>query len=274
MVLQMRPGRLEGKRAFVTGGAGCIGSAIVRLFVDEGAIVTFCDVSDDKGTKLVQDILEETGVSPDSCRYVHCDVSKEAEIQQVLQDLYGGSDNDENNDEGGLDIVVNNAAIFLFGKVEEVTEEVWDRVFAVNVKGYAFTCKHSHPFLKKSRKNPSIVNLASISSFVAQPGFVPYNTSKGAVLQMTRCMAMDMASEGIRVNAVCPGVVDTEAVTNHAAALGRDRDEVAQDLGSLHLMPRLAQTDEVAKACLFLASDEASFITGHPLMVDGGWSVR
>ena len=272
MTITMRPGRLEGKRAFVSGGAGCIGSAIVRKFVEEGAIVHFCDVSGDKAEKLVREILDE-GHAPECCRYVQCDVSKEAEVKRVMQELYG--DDNGNNGEGrGLDILVNNAAVFVFGTVDEVTEEMWDRIFAVNVKGYAFMCKHAHPYLKMSQQNPSIVNLASISSFVAQPGFVPYNTSKGAVLQMTRCMAMDMAPEGIRVNAVCPGVVDTEAVTNHAASLGRDREEVAQDLGSLHLLPRLASQDEVAIACLFLASDDASFITGHPLMVDGGWSVR
>lgn len=272
MTITMRPGRLEGKRAFVSGGAGCIGSANVRRFVEEGAIVDFCDVSGDKAEKLVREILDE-GHAPECCRYVQCDVSKEAEVKRVMQELYG--DDNGNNGEGrGLDILVNNAAVFVFGTVDEVTEEMWDRIFAVNVKGYAFMCKHAHPYLKTSQKNPNIVNLTSISSFVAQPGFVPYNTSKGAVLQMTRCMAMDMAPEGIRVNAVCPDVVDTEAVTNHAASLGRDREEVAQDLGSLHLLPRLASQDEVANACLFLASDDASFITGHPLMVDGGWSVR
>jgi NAD(P)-dependent dehydrogenase (short-subunit alcohol dehydrogenase family) len=248
----------------VTGGAGCIGAAIVRRFLEEGADVSFCDIDDGKGEKLTSELLA-SGFPQDKFRYVSCDVSNEADVSATIKELF---------DDDGLDVLVNNAAVFLFGKVEEVTEESWDRVFSVNVKGYAFACKHAHPYLKNSRKGPSIVNMASISSFVAQPGFVPYNTSKGAVLQMTRCLALDMAPEGIRVNAVCPGVVDTEAVTNHARALGRDRTEVARDLCSLHLMPRLAGKEEVANACLFLASNEASFITGHPLMVDGGWSVR
>jgi len=256
-------GRLAGKKAFITGGAGCIGSVIVHRFVQEGADVIFVDIEDDKGLQLQTDILKEF---PNShCQYKHCDVSKEQEIEQVLTECY--------QQDGKLDIVVNNAAVFLFGTVEEISEETWDKVFAVNVKGYAFTAKHAHKYLKAT-KGANIVNMASISSFVAQPSFVPYNTSKGAVLQMTRCMAMDMSADGIRVNAVCPGVVDTEAVTNHANSLGRDRTEVAQELASLHVIPRLAKPLEVANATLFLASDEASFVTGHPLMVDGGWSVR
>lgn len=259
-------GRLEGKKAFITGGAGCIGSVIVRRFVEEGAEVVFCDIDDDKGLKLAADIVTDTGVSEEVCKYVHCDVTKEREVERILKDSFG--------EEGTLDILVNNAAVFLFGKVEELTEEIWDRAFATNVKGYAFTAKHAHAMLKRSQNGPNIVNMGSISSFVAQPGFVPYNTCKGAVLQMTRCMAMDMSSDGIRVNVVCPGVIDTAAVTNHALDLGRDREEVAQDLAALHLIPRLGKPVEVANATLFLASDEASFITGHPLMVDGGWSVR
>jgi NAD(P)-dependent dehydrogenase (short-subunit alcohol dehydrogenase family) len=258
------PGRLEGKRCFVTGGAGCIGAAIVKRFLEEGADVTFCDIDDTKGEKLVGELLE-SGFAQDRCRYVNCDVSSEADVSATMKELF---------DDDGLDILVNNAALFLFGKVEEVSEETWDRVFAVNVKGYAFTCKHAHPYLKKSQKGAAIVNMASISSFVAQSAFVPYNTSKGAVLQMTRCLALDMASDGIRVNAVCPGVVDTEAVSHHAQALGRDREEVARNLSSLHVLPGLVAKEEVANACLFLASSESSFITGHPLMVDGGWSLR
>jgi NAD(P)-dependent dehydrogenase (short-subunit alcohol dehydrogenase family) len=259
-----RPGRLEGKRCLVTGGAGCIGASIVRRFLEEGADVSFCDVDDTKGEKLMAE-LSASGFSQDKFRYVNCDVSSEEDVAGTMKELF---------EDEGLDVLVNNAAVFIFGKVEEVSEAMWDRVFAVNVKGYAFTCKHAHAYLKASTKGAAIVNMASISSFVAQSGFVPYNTSKGAVLQMTRCMAMDMAPDGIRVNAVCPGVVDTQAVTNHAEALGRDREEVARDLGALHLLPRLAATEEVANACLFLASNESSFITGHPLMVDGGWSVR
>lgn len=258
--------RLEGKKAFVTGGAGCIGQVIVKRFVEEGAQVTFCDINDDKGEKIAQDILASGDYAIDACQYRHCDVSKEAEVERVLQECY--------EEEGSLDILVNNAAVFLFGKVEEVSEDTWDKIFAVNVKGYAFTSKHASKYLKKSDSHPNIIHMGSISSFRAQAGFLPYNTTKGAVLQMTRCMAMDMAEDGIRVNAVCPGVVDTAAVTNHANSLGRDREEVAQELAALHLLPRLAKTEEVANACLFLASDEASFITGHPLMVDGGWSVR
>jgi len=254
-------GRLEGKHAFVTGGASGIGSAIVRRFVEESCFVVFCDVDNDAGMELEASLNKEAL----KCKYIHCNVSKEYEVEAILKAFF--------DEPAKLDIVINNAAIFRFRTVEDCTEETWDEIFAVNVKGYAFVVKHALPYLRKSRA-ASIVNIGSISSFIAQPAFVPYNTCKGAVLQLTRCMAMDLAKDNIRVNAVCPGGIDTPATSLHAASEGKTRDQVVQDLSNLHLIPRMGRPEEVANAVLFLASDEASFITGHPLMVDGGWSVR
>lgn len=253
--------RLEGKSAFVTGGASGIGRAIVERFVKEGASVVFCDIDIEGGTDVAHTLKDS---STGSCRYVHCDVSNEERVQQVLEANYGKS--------GRLDILVNNAVVFLFGKVQDVTEATWDRVFGVNVKGYAFTVKHALKYLRNSPA-PSIVNMGSISSFVAQPAFVPYNTSKGAILELTRALAMVLAPH-IRVNLVCPGGIDTPATARHADSQGKTKDQVIRVLSALHLIPRMGGPDEVASAVLFLASDEASFITGHPLMVDAGWSVR
>jgi NAD(P)-dependent dehydrogenase (short-subunit alcohol dehydrogenase family) len=155
--------------------------------VQEGARVVFCDVDRSSGQALCADL------PADRCRFAHCDVSQEQDVREVLSSLEA------------LDIVVNNAAVFEFARVEDCTAETWDRVLGVNVKGYAYVVKHALPLLRRSQRSPSIVNLGSISSFIAQPAFVPYNTSKGAILQLTRCLAMDLAADNIRVNAVCPG---------------------------------------------------------------------
>lgn len=246
--------RLSGKTTLVTGGASGIGAAIVERFVAEGADVTLVDVDEENG----RHVSDRCG-----CRFLVCDVSNERAVQSLLEDHFDR-----------LDVLVNNAAAFVFGRIEDVTEENWDRVLGINVKGYAWMVKHALPLLRKSTSGPNIVNLGSVSSFIGQPAFVPYNTSKGAILQLTRCLAMDLAPDGIRVNAVCPGGIDTPATTRHAQSENKTKEQVVQDLSQLHLLPRMGRPEEVANAVLFLASDEASFITGHPLMVDGGWSVR
>lgn len=257
--------RLADKHAFVTGGSAGIGAAIVQRLVEEGASVVFCDVEDTGGKQVEADVQAATGVDASKCKYVHCDVSKEQDVSRVLKANYQGKK---------LDILVNNAAVFLFGRVEDTTEATWDKVLDVNVKGYAWTVKRALPYLQQSSSGASIINLGSISSFIAQPAFVPYNTSKGAILQMTRCMAMDLAPHNIRANLVCPGGIDTPATARHAAAEHKTKEQVSKEMSQLHLIPRMGRPREVANAVLFLASDEASFITGHPLMVDGGWSVR
>lgn len=264
-------GRLYGKRAFITGGAAGIGEAIVRRFVEEGCSKTvFIDIVDEEvGNSISESILSCLNRSSDIvCQYVRCDVSKEDEVSSVLKTYF---------EHEGLDILVNNAAVFVFGSIEDMTDEVFERAFGVNVKGYCWTVKHALPMLKQnatSTCSASVINIGSISSFIAQPSFIPYNTTKGAVLQLTRCLAMDLAPFHIRVNAVCPGGILTPATTRHANHESKTLEQMEQELACLHLIPRLGKPKEVANAVLFLASDEASFITGHPLMVDGGWSVR
>ena len=132
--------------------------------------------------------------------------------------------------------------------------------------------KYALPYLKKSH-NSSIVNIASVSSFIAQPSFIPYNASKGALLQLTRCLALDLAKYDIRVNAVSPGAIYTPATERHIEFEGVDRDEFLKSVAETSFLKRLGKPEEVAKAALFLASDEASFITGTQLVVDGGATV-
>ena len=170
---------------------------------------------------------------------------------------------------GGIDIVINNAAAFVFGSIEDTGPEEWTKVLSVNVQGYANTIKSALPFLKKSNKS-AIVNVASVSSFIAQPEFLPYNTSKGAVSQMTRCLSMDLAKYNIRVNVVCPGAIYTRASERHMDFMGLDYEEGRELFGQDALMKRMGRPDEIADGVLFLASEEASFITGEHLVIDGG----
>jgi NAD(P)-dependent dehydrogenase (short-subunit alcohol dehydrogenase family) len=173
----------------------------------------------------------------------------------------------------GVDIIVPNAAAFVFGKIEDVTSHDWDRVLGVNVKGYGMCAKYAIPQMRK-RGGGSIVMVASMSGTIAQPAFVPYNTSKGAVLQLSKCIALDHGPERIRCNAVCPGTIDTPATSKHADNLGISKEELAETIIKDHFIKRLGTTLEVAQAALFLASDESTFITGSNLFVDGGYTAH
>ena len=171
-----------------------------------------------------------------------------------------------------MNVLVNNAAAFVFVRIEEVSAEDWARVLGVNVLGYTHTVRAVLPHLRAAGGG-AIVNVAPQSGFVAQPGFVPYNTSKGGVMQLTRCLAMDLADEGIRVNGVCPGPIYTQASERHMDFIGIDREEGRRLFGQETLLKRMGEPVEIANGIRFLASDEASFITGAHLVIDGGATI-
>lgn len=249
--------RLAEKVAIVTGGANGIGRAICKLFAEEGARVVIADIDTEGGAESASEIKSAGG----EALFVETDVSDEANVERMVDSAVSAY--------GTVDVLVSDAAAFVFGKVEDVTEADWQKVFGVNVIGAAYCVKHVLPAMRTAGGG-SIVIVASVSSFIAQPQFVPYNSSKGALLQLTRCLAMDLASDNIRVNCVCPGAVLTDATERHRAFLDEDRDKFLEAAANASLLKRIADPREIAYGALFLASNEASFVTGAPLMMDGG----
>jgi NAD(P)-dependent dehydrogenase (short-subunit alcohol dehydrogenase family) len=253
---------LTGKVCLVTGGARGIGRAAALEMARQGAeAVLICDLNDEAGAAVVAEI-EELGAASG---YRRCDVS-EAEQVKALMDWVGER-------HGRLDLLHNNAAVVdaqvgEARRLDEIDEEVWDRVFEINVKGSWLCIKYAFPLLRAS-KSAAIVNCASISSYAAFKGESAYCASKGAIPMLTRTAALDFAPFGIRCNCYCPGTIATEMIESEIEAVGEEAREM---LAGVHLMrePRLGQPEEVAKLVCFLGSDEASFINGASYLVDGG----
>ena len=252
--------RLQNKNAIVTGGGNGIGRAIARRFASEGARVTVAELEEDSGRETVGMIEQAGGTAV----FVETDTSDPAAVKRAVGAAVAAH--------GDVDLLVNNAAAFVFGSIEDVTQDDWMKVFSVNVIGYANCVREVLPSMRRSNGG-AIVNIASVSSFIAQPDFIPYNASKGAVAQLTRCLAMDLAKDNIRVNAVCPGAIKTRATDRHIASLGLEPEEAYREFGQGAVLKRMGTPDEIASGVLFLASDEASFITGAHIVIDGGATI-
>jgi len=254
------PDRLRDKVALVTGGAAGIGEATALLFAEEGAKVVIADLDTTAGEKTVAQI-EKVGAD---AMFVNTDVSDEKAVRRVCDRTVERF--------GKLEILVNNAATFVLKGIEASVED-WERSLRVNVIGSALMSRYAVEKMKQTGGG-AIVNLSSISAFVAQPLFVTYSATKAALLQMTRNMAMDLAPFKIRVNCVCPGTILTRATNEHMQRVGMNLDQFLTEQGPAYLLGRVGQPREVAYAILFLACDEASFITGTHLMVDGGYTAK
>ena len=252
--------RLKEKVAVITGGGGGIGRATCELFAEEGATVVVAERHEASGREVAQQITDRGG----RALFVQTDVGQEASIQQLAVAVERAF--------GRLDILVNNAAVFVLKGIDASVEE-WREILDVNVIGPALCAKHCVPLMRRGGGG-SIVNLASISSVIAQKQMVTYNATKAAIANMTRCMAMDLAPDNIRVNAVGPGAVWTQIVERLTSEAGMDRKAADADAGwgGAHLLKRIADPREIAYPILFLASDEASFVTGSLLMADGGYT--
>ncbi|RMG49485.1 MAG: glucose 1-dehydrogenase [Acidobacteria bacterium] len=252
--------RLQGKVAIITGSGSGIGRATALLFAEQGAKVAVVDINRDGGEATVSLIRDQGG----EAFFILADVSREEDAERISRETVRRF--------GGVDILVNNAAIFVI-KGLEATIEDWQRSLAVNVIGTALCSKYAVEEMKKRGKG-AIVNLGSISSVIAQPEFITYSATKAAILQMTRNMAVDLAPFHIRVNCVCPGTILTPALQNPVEQQGISLQQLLAEEASKHVLGRVGEPREVAYAILFLASDEASFITGTYLMVDGGYTAR
>ena len=252
--------RLAGKVAVITGAGAGIGRATAELFAEEGAAVVIAERNEATGRDAAESIQKAGG----RALFVRTDVADEASVARMAAEAVAAF--------GSIHILVNNAAIFILRGIDATVNE-WRQMLDVNVMGPSLVAKQVVPAIRKAGGG-AIVNLASISSFIAQPNYVTYNTTKAAILGMTRCMAMDLAPDNIRVNAVCPGVVWTQIVEKQAIAMGLDRAaaDVHPQWAGAQLIQRCADPREIAYAILFLASDEASFITGTPLMVNAGYT--
>jgi len=252
---------LKDKVVLVTGAGGALGRGISQVAAEHGALVAVSDVKKETADETVAIIKAAGGRAHAFDVDVASDKSVQAWIAQVVLHF------------GRIDVLVNNAAVFIFGTVEEATDSDWDRVLSVNVKGYALCAKHAVPHIK-AQGGGAIVNIASISSLVSQPAFVPYSTSKGAILQMTRNLAHDLGTHGIRVNAVCPGHIDTPATSLHATKVGKTKAELVSEIISGQFVNYLGDPRDIGNAVVFLASNLSRFTTGTQLVCDGGWVVH
>jgi 3-oxoacyl-[acyl-carrier protein] reductase len=252
--------RFEGKIAVVTGAGSGFGEAIASRFAREGAHVVVADVNEGNGQRVTTAIEREGGTA----RFVRADVSKAADVKAMIDRALA--------DFGGLDILVNNAGFsHRMMALWDLPEEDYDRVFATNVKGVFLGCKYAVPVMKQ-RGGGVIVNTASIGAIAPRPGVTAYNATKGAVMTLTRGLAVEVAPFKIRVNAVNPVAAETGFMKT---ALGIDKlpDEFRKQLTATVPLGRLSEPRDVAAAVLFLASDEAEFLTGVCLAVDGGRSI-
>lgn len=252
--------RLKDKVAIVTGGSAGIGQATSILFAEEGAKVVIADCDSAAGEECVAQIRADGG----QALFVDADISNEDHCQRVCDEAAHAF--------GGINILVNNAASFILKGLEASLAD-WLRILSVNVMGTAWMSRFASAYMKRAGGG-AIVNLGSISSFIAQPSFVTYSATKAALLQMTRNMALDLAPFNIRVNCVCPGTILTRASYDHMERAGQTLDQFLAEQGPKHLLNRVGDPREVAYPILFLASDEASFITGTHLMVDGGYTAQ
>jgi len=254
-------GRVEGKVAIVTGGALGIGRATCVLLAKEGAKVAVTDILDDEGIAVVDEIEKEGGIA----QFWHLDVSNEDEVKKVIDAV--------SYKFGRIDILVNNAGISGANKcTHKLTEGEWDEVMRVNVKGVFFCTKHTIPHLIKAGGG-SIINLSSIYGMISSMDVPPYHASKGAVRIMTKTDALTYARKNIRVNSVHPGFIWTPMVENHLKAMG-NVEEGKRQLEQLHPIGRIGEPNDIAYCILYLASDEAKFVTGAEFVIDGGYTAR
>jgi len=254
-------GRLDGKIAMITGGGGGIGAATARLFCREGAKVALVDIDKKKVEQQAAQLSQEI-VSAQTLPLI-ADVSRREQIGDAVSRAVG--------EFGGLDVLVNNAAAREYFPLAEAPEESWQRIIATNILGVANCCQAALPALRRA-SGASIVNMSSVFGVVGRKGMGQYDATKAAILGLTRALAAEEAQHGVRVNAVCPGSTLTLFTLARAKSRGMTEEELRVKGFAPSLLNRWATPEEIAYPVLWLASGEASFITGAVLMADGGLS--
>lgn len=246
--------RLQGKTAIITGAGTGIGRAIALAYAREGAQIALVG----RRSEPLHDVAKQAGGSP---LVLSGDVSQQSDIDRVLSAVKDRF--------GGLNVLVNNAGVLHIGTAEQITEEQWDQTFNVNVRGLWLLSRAVLPFMRAAGGG-SIVNIASVLGINGARNRASYAPSKGAVILLTKCMAIDHGVENIRVNAICPSFVETD-LTADVLRKAPDPAAVRRERVSVHPIGRLGQPDDIAGMAVYLASDESSWVTGAALAVDGGY---
>jgi NAD(P)-dependent dehydrogenase (short-subunit alcohol dehydrogenase family) len=248
--MSSQPFRLDGKIAMVTGGASGIGEQIARIFTAAGASVIICDVNRERAEALAATLP--------GARAIGCDITNEQAVETSFLPL------------DKLDILINNAGIGLVGNVQETELADFQRIFRVNVEGLFLVTKHALPLLLKS--HGSIVNIGSVAGLVGVKRRFGYCATKGAVIAMTRQLAVDYPQD-IRANCICPGTVDTPFVEGYIEKYhSHEKEKVRAELNQRQPVGRLGKPDEIAHMALYLSSDQAAFVNGAVITIDGGWT--
>ena len=251
--------KLEGKVALITGGNRGIGRAMVNLFSAEGAKVVFAARRSELGEAVEEEVRSNGG----EAKFVACDVTDEEAVSKLIDTAVDAF--------GRLDIVVNNAGIAPAAPIEAMDVETWDELMACNVRSMFLVSKYAIPKLRETKG--CIINLGSTFGVVGAAGSAGYAVTKAAAVNFSKSLAVELAEDGIRVNALCPGGTDTEFLHEWFESTG-DAEGTEQWLIEHHPLGRLGTPDDQAKAALFLASDDSSFVTGHALLVDGGYTAQ
>ena len=249
---------LEGRRVLITGGATGIGESLVQHFAQQGASIAFLDIQDEAASQLIQQIHSSGHPAP---AYLHCDITRVDAVHQSVAQAIEAL--------GGLDTVINNAGNDQRHATPEVTPELWDQLMAVNLRHQFFVTQAALPALRRSAaesRSPSILNLSSIAWMIPNTGMPVYVTAKAAIVGLTRTLAHELGPDNIRVNAILPGAIVTEKQRRLVLTPEYTAIVLANQALKRHLLP-----DEVARLALFLASEDASAITGQSHIIDGGW---
>jgi NAD(P)-dependent dehydrogenase (short-subunit alcohol dehydrogenase family) len=248
--------QLEGKRAIITGAATGIGATTARMFAQEGARVVVADINDELGGRTAAEIRDGGG----EAHFIRTDVTRESDVEALV--------NDGAEALGGLDVLFNNAGAQRSGPITEFAQDQWDLLMAVNPRSCFFGVKHAVPVLRQAGGG-SIINMASLAAVKGGAGLTAYSASKGAIVAFTKALAPELAPHNIRVNAVCPGWIDTPFNQPAIDFMG-GREEQDRIVKQIVPLGRQGTPEEIAPTVVYLASDGSSYMTGQALVVDGG----